>query len=72
MEAATDGGVEKLRIAMIPTYILTQEAEEEGWVTVVDGLSVKEEPKPEIPPPIWDSRPIDAEKCMAVVREFCK
>jgi hypothetical protein len=56
---------------MIPAYILTQEAEEEGWVTVVDGLSVKEEPKPEIPPPIWDSRPIDPERCVAATKALC-
>jgi len=56
---------------MIPITYLMDDCAEEGWVTVVDGLSVKEEPKPEIPPPIWDSRPIDAERCVAATKALC-
>lgn len=29
-------------------------------------------PIPEIPPPVWDSRPIDAQRCMDAIHALCK
>jgi hypothetical protein len=57
---------------MIPITYLMDDCAEEGWVTVVDGLSVKEEPKPEIPPEVWNQSPVDPEKCMAAVRAMSR
>jgi hypothetical protein len=53
---------------MIPSYFIDES--DEGF-TLFDGLEVKEEPKPEIPPPIWDSRPIDPERCVAATKALC-
>lgn len=30
------------------------------------------QPIPEIPPPCWDERPIDAQRCLDAMRAMCK
>jgi len=35
--------------------------------------SMEEEKKgPEVPPPVWDTRPIDAERAISAVRAMCR
>lgn len=36
-----------------------------------EGMEVTEIFHPEIPPPVWDEREIDADKAMAAVRSMC-
>lgn len=45
--------------------------DEDAWQEVFPGLSVKEEPKPEIPPPCWDDREISPSACVAATRALC-
>jgi hypothetical protein len=39
--------------------------------TPVEGIEVTEIVLPEIPPEVWNERPIDAERAMAAVRAMC-
>lgn len=39
--------------------------------TYVDGVLVDVRPAPEVPPPVWDDRPIDPDRAMAAVRAMC-
>ena len=49
------------------------EYDDDGWMTIIPGLMVKEppEPKPEIPPECWNSEKPDPEKCIRAVRAMC-
>jgi hypothetical protein len=38
---------------------------------LADDAAVTLKPPPEIPPPVWDARPIDADRAMAAVRAMC-
>jgi hypothetical protein len=54
-------------------YIYTEEeaSDAPGWIEVIGGLAVKEEPGPEVPAPVWDSRPIRGEACVAATKALC-
>jgi hypothetical protein len=49
-------------------YFATALGEE---ITLPEGLEVTEIVLPEIPPPCWDEREIDADKAVAAVRAMC-
>jgi hypothetical protein len=44
---------------------------EGGFVYEREGIEVTEIVLPEIPPEVWNERPIDAERAMAAVRAMC-
>lgn len=59
MIAATIAGVE---------WVSFDDDQEGDFTLVVEPAR----PPPEIPPPIWDTRPIDSDRCMAAVRAMSR
>ncbi len=45
--------------------------EDEVIVFTAEGPVVVEKPKPEVPPPCWDERPIDGARAMQEIRVLC-
>ena len=42
------------------------------WLQIVPGLLVKEpEPRPEVPPEVWNDTPIDGARCVAATKALC-
>jgi hypothetical protein len=43
---------------------------DDGWIEVTEGLMVKE--SPEVPPEVWNEKPVDAERAMQAVRAMSR
>jgi hypothetical protein len=52
-------------------WIVSDESADDDLTGYVIGTPETVTPMPEIPPPVWDDRPIDSDRCMAAVRAMC-